>query len=171
MSGAHGGQLMAMPPTPPLVEREPLHPSQLLARVMQAFSRWQPLDLGTVLDDVAVALDDVPPTLEERSHLVQRLHAHLTQLANIALANGACQRDAQIARLVTRGQTLQAATSVSGTAQADLRRTGGVLSDLVDRLVAMRYVKEPDDDRLPEMERAGPVVLCQTTRLRAKPRR
>lgn len=137
--GAHGGEPLMPRPMPAPDD------SSLLARVLGAFARWTPLDVEALLDDVADALDSVPPVLDERLDLLQRLHAHLEQLERIALAHGACEREPGVAMLVAQSRTLRTAAPTStDTTQGDLRQAGNVVSGLVDHLVASRLMKGPE---------------------------
>lgn len=134
---------------------------ELLARVLRKITCWQPLDTGAVLEDVADALDEVPPAGKDRPDLMRRLHTHLEQLANLALAHGAC-RDTRVKALIARSQVIRAAAPAAlGPEKADLRRAGLILADLVDHLVAMRCVKEPEEEDL-SLPR-GPLDAFPTT--------
>ncbi|MFF4699987.1 hypothetical protein [Streptomyces chattanoogensis] len=153
MSGAPVGGLLTMPHTAPTAgDWSTPRDSDLLTRVLAAVTRWQPLpETGELLDDLADALDDVPPT--DVPNLARRIDGYLAQLVSIALAHGACDRDRQVAGLVMRGRALQDSAPAAPGAEADLRllrRTSLLVSDLVDRLVAMRHLKEPD----------GPIAVC-----------
>ncbi|WP_395371434.1 DUF6302 family protein [Streptomyces tubercidicus] len=138
-SGAHGGEPLMPQPVPAP------DGSSLLTRVLEAFARWTPLDVEALLDDVADALDSVPPALDERLALLQRLHAHLEQLERIALAHGACEREPGVVMLVVQSRTLRAAGPTSSdTTHGGLRQAGNVVSGLVDHLVASRLMKGPE---------------------------
>ncbi|MFJ9719705.1 DUF6415 family natural product biosynthesis protein [Streptomyces sp. NPDC101213] len=68
--------------TPPLSGEELVH-------VLVKLQTWQAFDADALLDDVATALDDVPPSEEEAEEMAQRLRGHLMRLVNIAIAAGA----------------------------------------------------------------------------------
>lgn len=137
VSGAHDGE--------PLMPRPAPAPDDLslLTRMRDAFARWTPLDVEALLDDVADALDSVPPpVLDDRLALLQRLYAHLEQLERMALAHGACEREPRVAMLVAQSQSLRAAVPTSSdTTQGDLRQVGNILSGLVDHLAASSLMK------------------------------
>ncbi|MFE7780607.1 DUF6302 family protein [Streptomyces nigrescens] len=145
MSGDHGGELLTMTRPTPALENASSPDNELLTRLLQACIRWAPLDVEALLDDVADALDSVPPAPDERLNLLQRLHAHLEQLERIALAHGACEREPGVAMLVAQSRTLRAAGPTSSDpTQGDLRQAGNVVSELVDHLVASRLMKGPE---------------------------
>ncbi|MGI5262366.1 hypothetical protein [Streptomyces angustmyceticus] len=138
-SGTHAGEPL-MPHPEPVPDD-----SSLLARVLNAFARWTPLDVEALLDDVADALDSMPPAPNERRDLLQRLHAHLEQLERIAFAHGAYEGEPSVALLVAQSQILRAAGPISSdTTQGDLRQAGNVVSGLVDHLVASSLMKGPE---------------------------
>ncbi|MEV8020032.1 DUF6415 family natural product biosynthesis protein [Streptomyces sp. NPDC086554] len=104
---------------------------------------WTPFDVSTLLDVVADALDDLPPTAMDVPDLLHRLHHHLGQLANISIANEANNKDADVARLLLRGETLRATPPPAEPAEAlgHLRQVGWVVNELVERLVETQYMK------------------------------
>ncbi|MFC5802164.1 DUF6415 family natural product biosynthesis protein [Streptomyces formicae] len=114
-----------------------------IADILSRLKRWKPLDVDALLDDVAGALDDIPPAALEMPGLIHRLHRHLDQLADISIANAASERDGGVARLLAQGANLQTTSLPSELAEAQrhLRRVGWVVNELVDRLVAAKYMK------------------------------
>ncbi len=145
MNGVHASVqaiLCAQPPRDQWVPRK----EQLLARLLTAVEGWRPLSMGPLLDDVAQAVDYVPPPPALQPELIQRLHAHLRQLENIALANGACH-EKYVAGLVVWSRALRA--NPAGLGLGYLRQTGWACGELADALVALGCVKEPDDEREP----------------------
>ncbi|WP_433855505.1 hypothetical protein [Streptomyces kronopolitis] len=132
---------------PPVPFREPApDDTSLLTRVLGALDRWTPLDVEALLDDVADALDGVPPPApDDRLALQRRLHSHLEQLERIAFVHGACERERGVTDLVAQSRTLRVAgLAVSGPTQGELRYAGNVVSGLVDYLVALRLMKGPE---------------------------
>ncbi|WP_367435264.1 DUF6415 family natural product biosynthesis protein [Streptomyces celluloflavus] len=130
-------------PRPSETWKPPLD-AEALTRVLDHLLGWTPLDSEALLDDVADAQDDLPPGREEMPDLVQRLNAHLKRLEDIAITSEASQRDAYVANLVERGATLRAA-AVPGEfeqAKGHMRRISWIVSELVDRLVATKCLKE-----------------------------
>lgn len=73
--------------THPQVPRwEPPLDADSLAGVLDRLRSWTPLDGNALLDDVATALDDVPPAEAEAVRLTARLQGQLAQLLDIAVA-------------------------------------------------------------------------------------
>lgn len=104
---------------------------------------WTAFDGCALLDDVAAALDDVPPAEENTTELAERLREHLARLVTIAVASGA-EQDTAAAQLVLRARTLHADSLPRGrqAAMAHLRRLGWTANELHDRLTAIRCLKE-----------------------------
>jgi hypothetical protein len=122
--------------TPPL-------DSAALTRVLKRIHTWQVYDGGALLDDVGAALDDVIPAEEHIEELAQRLRGHLMQLVNIALAADAGE-DAATAYLIERARTVRAEELPGDRWKAvgHLRRMGWIVNELMERLVAIRCLKE-----------------------------
>jgi Family of unknown function (DUF6415) len=118
--------------------------ADVLANLLTRIRTWKPLDSEALLDDVASALDDVPPREEEAEEIAERLRGHLVQLVSIAVA-GAADRDSRYAgALVKRARALRA-VGMSGDnlrAVLHLRQLGWVTSELLDQLVALKSIKE-----------------------------
>ncbi|KAF3470069.1 DUF6415 family natural product biosynthesis protein [Streptomyces sp. Tu 3180] len=113
-----------------------------LGNVLAKVRRWQPFDGGALLDDVASALDDVIPE-EAVEKIAQRLRGHLMQLVTIAVATEAGQ-DTAVAQLIERARALRT-NDVPGDyrkAVGHLRRMGWTAGELLERLVAMKHLKE-----------------------------
>lgn len=113
-----------------------------LETVLAKVRRWQPFDGGALLDDVATALDDVIPE-EAVEEIAQRLRGHLMQLVTIAVA-GEAEQDTAAAQLIERARMLRT-DDVPGDhrkAVGHLRRMGWTASELLERLVAMKHLKE-----------------------------
>jgi hypothetical protein len=117
--------------------------STALHDLLERVRRWQPFDGCALLDDVAAALDDVPPAEENTAQLAERLREHLARLVTIAVASGA-EQDTAAAQLVLRARTLHADSLPRGrqAAMAHLRRLGWTANELHDRLTAIRCLKE-----------------------------
>lgn len=124
------------PWTPPLSGGE-------LATVLNRLRDWNPFDGGALLDDVAVVLDDVPPAEEATEEIAERLRRHLLRLVNVAVATGA-ERDPAAARLIEQARTLRGEDLPGDhwTAVGHLRRLGWTANELLERLVAVRCLKE-----------------------------
>ncbi|WP_437044899.1 DUF6415 family natural product biosynthesis protein [Streptomyces sp. enrichment culture] len=122
--------------TPPL-DAEAL--SDVLARVQV----WVPFDADVVLDDAAIALDEVPPAKEDTEKIAGRLRGHLMRLVTIAVATET-EQDTAAAQLIEHARLLGAEDLPGDHREAvgQLRRMGWTASELLDRLVAMRCLKE-----------------------------
>ncbi|MDN3271515.1 DUF6415 family natural product biosynthesis protein [Streptomyces sp. MA15] len=104
---------------------------------------WTPFDGGALLDDVAAALDDVPPAEEDTEELAERLRGHLMRLVTIGVATEA-EEDTAAAQLIEQARTLRVEELPGGhwKAVAHLRRLGWTANELHDRLAALRCLKE-----------------------------
>lgn len=122
--------------TPPL-DSGALH--DLLERVRD----WQPFDGGALLVDVAAVLDDVPPAEGDTALLAERLREHLARLVTIAMASEA-EQDTATAQRIEQARTLRDEDLPGGhwKAVAHLRRLGWTANELLDRLVAVRCLKD-----------------------------
>ncbi|WP_338675982.1 DUF6415 family natural product biosynthesis protein [Streptomyces sp. SCSIO 30461] len=107
---------------------------------------WSPYDGDAWLDDVADALDSVPPAEEEIEELGQRLRGHLMQLVSIALNGEAERRDERAFSRIHRacGVREEEMPGDYGPALALLRRMGWAVNELLDLLVEIGAVKKPD---------------------------
>jgi hypothetical protein len=113
-----------------------------LTAVLERVREWQAFDGGALLDDVAVALDDVVPAEECVEDITQRLRGHLTRLVTIAVAAEA-EHDEKTARLIERARTVRC-EDVPGDrwkAVGHLRRMGWTVNELLERLVAIKCLK------------------------------
>lgn len=120
----------------------PLNGGELWA-LLEKVRRWEPFDGGELLDDVADALDNPAPTTDILRGLVQRLHKGSARLADIAIAAGA-QADLTTARLIESATMLggQPLPGVHDDAVAYARRVAWTTNELLERLVALRCLKE-----------------------------
>ncbi|MGW0628505.1 DUF6415 family natural product biosynthesis protein [Streptomyces sp. NPDC002758] len=114
-----------------------------LAAVLAKFREWEAFDGEALLDDVAVALDDVVPAEELVDELAQRLRGHLMRLVSIAVAAEA-EEDAATAYLIERARTVRVEELPGDRWKAvgHLRRMGWTVNELMERLVATRCLKE-----------------------------
>lgn len=129
--------------TRPVRQRTTSLSSGELATVLNRLRSWNPLDGGALLDDVAVVLDDVPPAEEATEEIAERLRRHLLRLVNVAVAAEA-ERDPVAARLIEQARTLRGEDPPGDhwTAVGHLRRLGWTANELLERLVAVRCLKE-----------------------------
>lgn len=116
-----------------------------LAAVLNRLRDWHPFDGGALLDDVAAVLDDVPPTEEATEEIAERLCGHLLRLVNIAVAAGA-ERDPVAAQLVEKARRLRREDLPDDHWKAigHLRRLGWTAGELLERLIAVRCLKEAE---------------------------
>ncbi|EFL42333.1 conserved hypothetical protein [Streptomyces griseoflavus Tu4000] len=129
---------MVRPWTPSLSSGE-------LATVLNRLRSWNPFDGGALLDDVAVVLDDVLPAEEATEEIAERLRGHLIRLSNIAIAAEA-ERDPAAVRPIEQARTLRCEDLPGDhwTAIGHLRRLGWTANELLERLVAVRCLKEAE---------------------------
>lgn len=122
--------------TPPLTGGE-------LTTVLDRLCGWTAFDGGALLDDAATVLDDVPPAEENTEEIAERLRRHLMRLVHIAIAAEVGQ-DPTAAQLIEQARTLRAEDLPGDHRKAigHLRRMGWTASELLDRLVAVRCLKE-----------------------------
>ncbi|WP_193511113.1 DUF6415 family natural product biosynthesis protein [Streptomyces griseoloalbus] len=122
--------------TPPLSGGE-------LATVLNRLRGWTAFDGDALLDDVALALDDVAPAEEVTQEIAQRFLGHLMRLVNIAIAAEA-GRDADAAQLIERARTLrtQGVPGDHRRAVGHLRRRGWIVNELLEQLVEARCLEK-----------------------------
>ncbi|MGW3316103.1 DUF6415 family natural product biosynthesis protein [Streptomyces fungicidicus] len=114
-----------------------------LTTVLDRLRVWTAFDGGALLDDVAAALDDVPPAEELAEELAERLRGHLMRLVTLAVAAEG-EQDATATRLIERARTLRVEDLPGDRwkAVAHLRRMGWTTNEFHDWLVAVRYLKD-----------------------------
>ncbi|MGY1398690.1 DUF6415 family natural product biosynthesis protein [Streptomyces sp. SS10] len=129
-------------PRPVNLWTPPLDSGQL-ATVLNRLRGWTAFDGGALLDDIAAALDDVPPAEGDTAPLAERLREHLARLVPIAVASEADQ-DTTAAQLALLARTLQTEPlpRERRAATAHLRRLGWTANELHDLLTALRCIKE-----------------------------
>lgn len=118
--------------------------AQALTEVLAKVRRWTPFDGGALLDDVTTAVDDVVPSGDGPEELAQRLRAHLTRLAGVAVATGVAHEDPEAGRLAQRAHDLHAVRMPVGhqSAVGYLRRMAWTANELLERLAAIGCIKE-----------------------------
>lgn len=114
-----------------------------LTTVLERLRGWTAFDGGALLDDVATALDNIPPAQEHTEELAERLHGHLVRLVTIAVAAEA-EQDPAAVQLIEGAHAVRAEDLPGGhgKAVAQLRRLGWIANELHDRLAAIRCLKE-----------------------------
>ncbi|MFJ5556809.1 DUF6415 family natural product biosynthesis protein [Streptomyces sp. NPDC093250] len=107
------------------------------APLLDSVRRWRPLD------DVAAALDDVPPAQEGTEELAEQLCGHLSRLVTIAVATEA-ERDTVAAQLIERARKPRA-EGLPGDqweTAGHLRRLGWTANELHEQLGAIQCLKK-----------------------------
>ena len=125
--------------TPPLGSAE-------LETILDKVRDWQPFNGDAVLDDVGAVLDDFVLPEESLDELAQRLRGHSMRLVDIAVAAQAEQKDKAAARLIDRARTVRSEELPGDHRQAvgHLRRMAWSVNELLDLLVELGCMKEPD---------------------------
>ena len=116
---------------------------ETLTTLLAAVRKWTPFDGDAVLEDVGAVLDDVISREDDVEDLAERLRGHLMQLVDIGLTNKA-DEDEEAARLIARAREVPVA-DVPGDhwrAVGHLRRMAWTVNELVERLGAIRCLKE-----------------------------
>lgn len=123
----------------------PLAPDQLRC-VLAKMARWQPIDLDVVYDDLEQVLGEFCPAPSAVGAIGDRLRDALAQLSNIACADPAFAPSPEIAALVEQGAGLRGEAKPRDDRQAlgQVRRIALTTSDIVDRLIAERHIKNDD---------------------------
>ncbi|MEV0982129.1 DUF6415 family natural product biosynthesis protein [Streptomyces sp. NPDC049915] len=124
---------------------------QALEQTLAKLRAWTPYDGDVWLDDVADALDDVPPAEEDIEELAQRLRGYLMQFVSIAVSREAEQRHQRAGRLIARARQVREQEMPGDYRQATthLRCMGWTVNELLEVLVEIGAVKEPDSLRHP----------------------
>ncbi|MER6789861.1 DUF6415 family natural product biosynthesis protein [Streptomyces sp. NPDC000658] len=116
---------------------------ETLTTLLAAVRQWRPFDGDALLDDVGAALDDVMPGEDDVEDIAERLRGHLMQLVDIALA-GEANDDEEAALLIERARQVRV-EDVPGEhwrAVGHLRRMAWIVNELLERLGALRCLKE-----------------------------
>ncbi|MGP4089119.1 DUF6415 family natural product biosynthesis protein [Streptomyces sp. KR55] len=129
--------------TPVAVEKRAPADEDTLTTLLAAMQAWTPFDGDALLDDVGTVLDDVMPREEDAEELAERLRGHLMRLVDIAVANEAGEDD-QAAELIGRAREVRAEEMPGDYWQAigHLRRMAWTVNELLERLVAIKCLKE-----------------------------
>ena len=104
---------------------------------------WTAGDSEALLDDVALALDDVAPCEETIEEVVQRFRGHFMSLVDIAVSTQALQQSAYANTLVRRARALRADEMPGDHRRAvlHLRQMGWLIGELLDQLVALDHIE------------------------------
>ncbi|WP_240798759.1 DUF6415 family natural product biosynthesis protein [Streptomyces sp. H23] len=129
----------------------PVEPARLPDRAkveaaLAAVRAWAPYDGDAWLDDVADALDTVPPPEDVVDELAQRLRGYLMQLVSYAVTSEAEKQDGRATRLITRAREMREEELPGDYLKSvvHLRRMGWAVNELHDLLTELEAVKGPD---------------------------
>ncbi|WP_327249872.1 DUF6415 family natural product biosynthesis protein [Streptomyces sp. NBC_01320] len=125
--------------TPPL-------DADALVRLLDRVRAWDPLVVEAVFDDLDMAQGDQTPGADEVDELAERLRSTLKQLSAIAVADPKFPADTATLQLIDRGRSLRDEQMPRGyrPALGLARRLSWVTSDLIERLIATRQIKDAD---------------------------
>ncbi|MFI6695507.1 DUF6415 family natural product biosynthesis protein [Streptomyces sp. NPDC050433] len=100
--------------------------------------------LEAIADDSGDVLDEQDPRESEFGEIAERLRGDLLRLVAIANAAGVGVGDSRVCRLLQRAHTLRSEALPDDSRQAlgHLRRTAGLVNDLLERLAETNIVKE-----------------------------
>lgn len=131
----------AAPPqwTPPLN-------ADALARLLGRMRAWEPLVVEAAFDDLEMAHGDQAPGADEVDALAQRLRSTVKQVSAIAVADPKFPADSATLELIDRGRRLRY-EQMPRDYQSTLglaRRLSWVTSDLIERLISARQIKDAD---------------------------
>ncbi|MFE4959256.1 DUF6415 family natural product biosynthesis protein [Streptomyces sp. NPDC056653] len=117
-----------------------------LAHLLDRVRAWDPLVVESVFDDLDLAQGDQMPGAGEVDELAQRLRSTVKQLSAIAVADPKFPADSATLQLIDRGRSLRD-EQVPRDYQSTLglaRRLPWVTSDLIERLISARQIKDTD---------------------------
>jgi uncharacterized membrane protein YccC len=114
--------------------------------MLAKISGWRPLDLDAAYDDLDQVLGEQAPAAEDLGTVSDRLRDLLRQLSNIAYADPVFSPGPEITALVQRGEELRSEEPSRdyGQALGQSRRLALTTSDLIDRLIEERHIKDDD---------------------------
>ncbi|MFG2408776.1 DUF6415 family natural product biosynthesis protein [Streptomyces brevispora] len=123
--------------------RPPLDESGL-RHVLERITAWSPLDVEAIFDDLDTAIGAQPPPEADTPALIERLRGHLKRLRAIAVADTRFRSTAELTLLVERGRRMQTERLPGDHQQAVgmARRLAFLTSDLVEKLIEDRYIKD-----------------------------
>lgn len=104
---------------------------------------WTARDSEALLDDVAMAMDDIAPREEDIEDFVERSRGYLMRLVNIAVSTRIWQESVYADTLIQRARTLRADEMPGDHRHAvqHLRQMGWVVSELLDQLVTLNSIE------------------------------
>lgn len=120
--------------------------AQQLRDVLTRVRAWTPLSLPAIFDDLDQVLGEQQPAIDELDEIGERLRGALMQLSSIAVADPRHRPDAETLVLVERGRALRD-EEMTGGYRADLglaRRMAWTTSDLIERMLNERHIKDDD---------------------------
>ncbi|MET9119932.1 DUF6415 family natural product biosynthesis protein [Streptomyces sp. NPDC004528] len=120
--------------------------AEQLGAVVEKVRAWKPLSLTDIFDDLDRILGAQQPAAGELGEMGERLRGALMQLSSIAVADPGHRPDAETLALVERGRALRD-EEMTGGYRTDLglaRRMAWTTSDLVERMINERHIKDDD---------------------------
>jgi hypothetical protein len=115
-----------------------------LRHVLERITAWSPLDVEAIFDDLDTAIGNQLPPEAATPALVERLRTHLARLSAIAASDTKFPPTDEMVQLIERGRPMQDERLPADHQQAVgvARRMAFVTSDLVERLIEARYIKD-----------------------------
>ncbi|MFV5995387.1 DUF6415 family natural product biosynthesis protein [Streptomyces sp. NPDC056231] len=131
-------------PTPSIPKWTPPLDADALRHVLKRITAWSPLDVEAIFDDVDTTIGNQPPPEAATPALIERLRTHLTRLSVIAVADPKFPPTDEMTQLIERGRPMQDAHLPADHQQAVgmARCMAFVTSDLVEKLIEARYIKD-----------------------------
>ncbi|MFF2331797.1 MULTISPECIES: DUF6415 family natural product biosynthesis protein [unclassified Streptomyces] len=117
-----------------------------LRHVLKRITAWSPLDVEAIFDDLDTTIGNQPPLKAATPALVERLRRHLNRLSAIAVADPTFPPTDEMTQLIERGRRMQDAPLPADHQQAVgmARRMAFVTSDLVEKLIEGRHIKDAE---------------------------
>ncbi|MER6104363.1 DUF6415 family natural product biosynthesis protein [Streptomyces sp. NPDC001832] len=115
-----------------------------MRHVLPRITAWSPLDVEAIFDDLDTTIGNQPPPKAATPALAERLRSHLKRLSAIAVADTKFPPTDEMTQLIERGRPMQDARLPADHQQAVgmARRMAFVTSDLVEKLIEARYIKD-----------------------------
>ncbi|MFG2631810.1 DUF6415 family natural product biosynthesis protein [Streptomyces sp. NPDC048473] len=131
-------------PTPNVPKWTPPLDQDDLKHVLARITAWSPLDVQAIFDDLDTTIGNQPPPKATTPALVERLRSYLKRLSAIAVADPKFPPTDEMTVFIERGRPMQDARLPADHQQAVgmARRMAFVTSDLVEKLIEARYIKD-----------------------------
>ncbi|MFF3327066.1 DUF6415 family natural product biosynthesis protein [Streptomyces sp. NPDC002889] len=125
---------------------EPPLSAAVPAKVAAKARAWQPLNLTAVFDNLDEVLGEQRPAVDDVDEPCERLRGNLMQLCNIAVADPQFPPSTEVLCLVEQARSLRN-EEMPGDYWRGLglpRRLAWTTTELVERLIATRQIKDVD---------------------------